>query len=50
MPVEGAVYLNASANDYFEVYGRINRNGNATTQNFYSDSSRRTEWSGFRVT
>jgi hypothetical protein len=44
------VYLNATANDYFEVYGRINRNGNATTQNFYSDSSRRTEFSGFRVT
>jgi hypothetical protein len=45
-----SVYLNATANDYFEVYGRINRNGNATTQNFYSDSSRRTEFSGFRVT
>tara|TARA_R100000988_G_scaffold31894_1_gene16182 strand:+ start:174 stop:770 length:597 start_codon:yes stop_codon:yes gene_type:complete len=44
------VYVNAAASDYFEVYGRINRNGNATTQNFYSDSSRRTEWSGFRVT
>ena len=44
------VYVNATASDYFEVYGRINRNSNATTQNFYSDSSRRTEWSGFRVT
>jgi len=45
-----SIYLNASANDYFEVYARININGNATTQNFYSDNSRRTEWSGFRVT
>jgi hypothetical protein len=45
-----AVYLSASASDYFEVYGRINRNSNATTQNFYSDSNRRTEFSGFRVT
>jgi hypothetical protein len=45
-----SVYLNATASDYFEVYGRININGNATTQNFYSDNSRRTEWSGFRVT
>ncbi len=45
-----AVYLSASANDYFEVYGRINRNSNATTQNFYSDNNRRTEFSGFRVT
>jgi len=44
------VYLSASASDYFEVYGRINRNSNATTQNFYSDSNRRTEFSGFRVT
>mgnify|MGYP003654106063 CR=1 FL=1 len=44
------VYLNATASDYFEVYARININGNATTQNFYSDNSRRTEWSGFRVT
>ena len=44
------IYQNASANDYFEVYARINRNSNATTQNFYSDNSRRTEFSGFRVT
>jgi hypothetical protein len=44
------IYQDANANDYFEVYGRINRNSNATTQNFYSDSSRRTEFSGFRVT
>ena len=44
------IYQNASANDYFEVYARINRNGNASTQNFYSDNSRRTEFSGFRVT
>jgi len=44
------IYQNASANDYFEVYARINRNSNASTQNFYSDNSRRTEFSGFRVT
>ena len=44
------ITLDVSANDYFQIYARINSNSNATTRNIYSDNSRRSWFGGYRIT
>jgi hypothetical protein len=44
------ITLDCSANDYFQIYGQVNTTGSGiSTQNFYSDSSRRTFFGGYRI-
>jgi hypothetical protein len=49
----GTLLLDLAQNDYIELYGRLNWNGNATEGYFYSDTSgsvhRRTWFSGMRI-
>jgi hypothetical protein len=49
----GTLLLDLAQNDYIELYGRLNWNGNATAGYFYSDTSgsvhRRTWFSGMRI-
>ena len=43
------ILIDLDASDYLQIYGRLYRNSAATTQLFYSDASRRSAFSGFRV-
>jgi hypothetical protein len=44
------ITVDCSANDYFQIYGQVNTTGSGiSTQNFYSDSSRRTWFGGYRI-
>ena len=49
----GTLLLDLAQNDYIELYGRLNWNGNASAGYFYSDTSgsvhRRTWFSGMRI-
>jgi len=43
------ITLDCAANDYFQIYGRNNWNSNTTQGLFYSDSSRRSWFGGYRI-
>ena len=44
------ITVDCSANDYFQIYGQVNTTGSGiSTQNFYSDSSRRTWFGGYKI-